>query len=90
MEYVADFAFFCRDDRIIVELDGHEFHERTKAQAAHDKRRDRRFVAAGWKVLRYTGSEVYGDVGGVLGEIEEHILLAVDRGRAGRQPESGS
>lgn len=46
---------------VAVELDGHEFHERTKAQAARDKSRDRRLVAAGWSVLRFTGSEVWRD-----------------------------
>lgn len=44
-----------------VELDGHDFHERTKEQAARDKSRDRLLTAAGWRVLRFTGSEVYAN-----------------------------
>jgi very-short-patch-repair endonuclease len=84
MEYVVDFAFFCCGERLVVELDGHDFHEKTRAQAAHDKRRDRRFVAAGWKVLRYTGSEVYADVDAVVNEVDEHLLQAVDRERLER------
>jgi len=43
----------------IIECDGHDFHERTKSQAAHDKRRDRFFQSKGLIVLRYTGSEIF-------------------------------
>lgn len=43
---------------IAVELDGHDFHEKTKAQAAHDKKRDRFFAAQEITLLRFTGSEV--------------------------------
>jgi len=67
--YRIDFAFFSDEARWAVELDGHDFHEKTKAQAARDKRRDRELVANGWKILRYTGSEVYGDVDAVYDEI---------------------
>jgi very-short-patch-repair endonuclease len=45
----------------VIECDGHEFHERTKEQAAHDKRRDRELQIAGHSVLRFTGSEIYAD-----------------------------
>jgi very-short-patch-repair endonuclease len=45
--------------QIIVECDGHFFHEITKEQARRDKSRDRRLVAAGYKVLRFTGRELY-------------------------------
>lgn len=45
----------------IVECDGHEFHEKTKAQAARDKKRDRYLQSEGYPVLRFTGSEIYRD-----------------------------
>lgn len=45
--------------QIVIECDGHEFHERTKAQAARDRRRDRTLQAAGYPVHRFTGSEIY-------------------------------
>lgn len=46
---------------LCVELDGHDFHERTKEQAKRDKSRDRELQASGWVVLRFTGSEVFND-----------------------------
>lgn len=46
---------------IVVECDGHDFHERTKEQAARDRSRDRDMAARGIVVLRFTGSEIYRD-----------------------------
>jgi hypothetical protein len=49
-----------------VELDGHEWHERTKEQARSDRQRDRRLLRAGWHVARFTGSEIHEDVDACL------------------------
>lgn len=60
--YRADFAILARFeervDRFVVECDGFEFHERTKEQAQHDKSRDRFMADTGWRVYRFTGSEI--------------------------------
>lgn len=45
--------------KLIIELDGHDYHERTKEQAKRDRSRDRAFTKSGYEVLRFTGSEVY-------------------------------
>lgn len=44
---------------VIIECDGHDFHERTKAQARRDRKRERRLIAAGYTVVRFTGSEIW-------------------------------
>jgi very-short-patch-repair endonuclease len=59
--------------RIVVEVDGHEWHERTKEQAARDKARDRELQIAGWKVLRFTGSEVWKDPAGCVRQLKSCI-----------------
>lgn len=46
---------------LIVECDGHGFHERTKAQARRDKQRQRDLQIEGYHVIRFTGSEIYED-----------------------------
>ena len=46
---------------LIVECDGHEFHEKTKEQAQRDKKRDRTLQSLGHPVFRYTGSEMFKD-----------------------------
>lgn len=44
---------------MVVECDGHDFHERTKEQAAADKARDRALQRRGFNVIRFTGSEIH-------------------------------
>jgi very-short-patch-repair endonuclease len=60
-KYRIDFALFSEkvDLPIFVECDGHDFHERTKEQAARDRSKDRAIQSAGYTVLRFTGSEIY-------------------------------
>jgi very-short-patch-repair endonuclease len=43
----------------VIECDGHEFHERTKEQAARDRSRDRKLQSLGYTVFRFTGSEIW-------------------------------
>ena len=44
---------------LVVECDGHDFHERTKEQAARDRKRDREMSLDGYEVFRFTGSEIW-------------------------------
>lgn len=44
---------------LIVECDGHDYHERTREQAENDKTRDRTLQSAGYPVFRFTGSRLY-------------------------------
>lgn len=44
---------------VVVECDGHEFHERTKEQAESDKRRDRDLQSKALPVFRVTGTEIW-------------------------------
>jgi very-short-patch-repair endonuclease len=55
IDFVVDF----RDGKkIAIELDGHDFHERTKAQAEKDRARERTIVRHGYIIQRFTGSEI--------------------------------
>lgn len=44
---------------IVVECDGHDFHQKTKSQVEKDNLRDRDLIENGYQVLRYSGSEIY-------------------------------
>ena len=46
---------------VIVDCDGHDFHEKTKEQASRDKQRDRKLQSMGHTVFRFTGSDVWND-----------------------------
>jgi very-short-patch-repair endonuclease len=56
---------------LAVELDGHDYHERTKEQAARDRKKDRDLLRSGVPVVRFTGSEVYRDPDGCVEELTE-------------------
>ena len=47
------------DLKLVVECDGHDFHEKTKKQASRDKERDRTLQTCGFPVFRYSGSDIY-------------------------------
>lgn len=58
---------------LLVECDGHDYHEKTKEQAAKDKSRDRFLASKGYHVLRFTGSEIYNKPHKCANEIVKFI-----------------
>jgi very-short-patch-repair endonuclease len=61
--YRVDFliTFSCgykRLEELIVECDGHDFHDRTHDQASRDRERDRVLTSAGYRVFRFTGTDI--------------------------------
>jgi hypothetical protein len=47
--------------RIGVELDGHDYHERTREQVTRRNKRDRSLQSTGWRVFHFSGSEFNRD-----------------------------
>jgi len=60
--------------KLVVECDGHEFHERTKEQAAKDRSRDRALSELGYDVFRFTGSEIWRDPFGCAEQVYQWAL----------------
>lgn len=58
-DFVVAYRFYGAEIDLVIEADGHEFHERTKHQAARDKKRDRFMTAQGYRLLRFTGAEIH-------------------------------
>jgi hypothetical protein len=65
-----------RDHRLIVEIDGWSFH-RSKRSFADDRRRDRKLVKAGWRVVRFPADDVLYRPGAVAAEISELLWPGV-------------
>lgn len=68
---------------VIVELDGHEFHDKDKRQRSYEKARDRFLSRQGHTVLHYTGSDVVADPYRVAHEVLDTLLAY---GRMGAEP----
>jgi very-short-patch-repair endonuclease len=69
LDWPVDYVFTVKSEcgivsHLSVECDGHDFHERTKEQAARDRSRDRRLQEVGHTVFRFTGAELYRDAFG--------------------------
>ena len=60
--------------RIVIECDGHDFHEKNKEQVKRDKRRDRFLQSQGFTVFRYSGSEIWENAEKLADEIESFIV----------------
>ena len=58
---------------LAIECDGHDFHEKTKAQVAKDNSRDRYFLQNGIPTMRFSGSEIWRDPVKCVDEIIEHF-----------------
>lgn len=59
--------------RIVVECDGHDFHERTKEQAQRDREMDRKLQQAGYRVFRFTGSDIFRDACKCVEEVRRYL-----------------
>lgn len=62
-----------RNIKLVIECDGHDFHEKTKEQAQKDKSRDRFLLSKGYHVMRFTGSEIYRNPRECVSEINDFI-----------------
>jgi very-short-patch-repair endonuclease len=76
--YRMDFLVFYGGRVVAVELDGHDWHK-TKEQRSRDAERDRWLAARDVQTLRWTGSQVYGDVQGCISELLNVLRRAPSR-----------
>jgi very-short-patch-repair endonuclease len=77
-KYRTDFMIFAKHHTgeaipVVVECDGHDFHERTKEQAKRDRGKDRAIQVNGYPILRFTGSEIYADAPKCAAEVVRFI-----------------
>jgi very-short-patch-repair endonuclease len=79
-------GFFTKG--IVVECDGHDFHEKTKDQVRRDKSRDRWIQAQGYPVMRFSGSEIYRNSETCCREIGDLALKQRGRRRLATGPRS--
>jgi len=72
-DIVIEFSPGFLDRPVIVECDGHEFHEKTREQVARDKARQRDLQIDGYHVIRFAGSEVFKDPAACAGDVLRFI-----------------
>jgi very-short-patch-repair endonuclease len=71
--------FLLKDARLIIELDGHEYHS-TQEQRERDAIRQRYLSRAGYTIIRFTGREINRSASGCVSEVRtiyrERLQLA--------------
>ena len=60
--------------KIVIECDGHDFHEVTKEQVARRNERDYHLKSNGFDVIRFSGSQIYNDPFKCAKEAFEYIF----------------
>lgn len=73
--------FLLKDARLIVELDGHEFHS-TKDQLEKDAIRQRYLSRAGYTVIRFTGREIVRNPVACVSEVRDIYNERIQRAPA--------
>lgn len=68
--YRLDFAI--PDKKVGIELDGHEFHSSVE-QRTSDAQRQRWLERRGWRLLRFTGAEVYASPSQCVSEVAAFV-----------------
>lgn len=76
--YRVDFTLMSAGAFIVVECDGHEFHEKTKEQVERDNKRDRYLQQEGWRVFRFSGSEIHNDADKCVDEVLNAVYDVVE------------
>lgn len=66
----TDFVVFYSGGMVALELDGHDFHK-TKEQRSKDAARDRALQKRGFRVVRFTGSQVHQSVDECIKELRD-------------------
>ena len=58
---------------VLVECDSQQFHERSESERRYEKQRDRDLQKCGYKIFRFTGSEITKDPYKISSEILEYL-----------------
>lgn len=67
--YIAD--FYCPELKLVIEVDG-DVHALPE-QIMHDTRRTHWLESEGFRVIRFTNQEVFGNISGVCEEILSYV-----------------
>lgn len=81
-KYRVDFCFdpsyfeegYDKPFKLVIECDGHDFHERTKAQVVKGNKRDYDLKMAGYDVLHFSGSQIFNEPFQCAKETYDYIL----------------
>ena len=72
-DYIVD--FYCPAAKLIVEIDGGQHY--SEENIAKDEARDKLLSDLGFRVLRFSNSDVFKNIEGVVEEIYNHLFTHI-------------
>jgi very-short-patch-repair endonuclease len=74
-DYIIDFVIQTKDKKlnIAIEIDGFTYHDRNEKQFTYERQRQNNLVNKGYKILRYTYTDILKNINKCILDIE--ILL---------------
>ena len=63
----------------IVECDGYEFHQKTKEQVQNDYIRQRNIEMSGYRIIKFTGTEIFNNAPSCALQVLEYIKKDYER-----------
>jgi len=79
VDFIQDTNIKIEHPKLGIEIDGYIWHEKTKNQVQYHKERERFLIKNGWKLLRFTGSEVFKNPEKCLQEVLDVIKKLRDK-----------
>jgi hypothetical protein len=78
--YIPDFEISLNGlyGGYVIEIDGHQWHEKTKEQVRADKEKDRAYLKNCYIPIRFSGSEVYHNAKRCVDEVFEIMFVTAD------------
>lgn len=68
-DFIVD--FYCPAAKLIVEIDGGQHY--SEENMLHDEARDNYMSGLGFKILRFSNSDVFNNIEGVVKRIYDHL-----------------
>ena len=75
-ECESPFAHF-KPYKLAIECDGHDYHEKTKAQVKKNNQRDLDLKMEGYDIIHFSGSQIYNEPLKCANDLIKYILLHV-------------
>lgn len=64
--------------KLVIECDGHNYHQKNKQQVANDNERDYNLKSAGYDVLHFSGSQIYKNPLGCAEQAYNYIIKKLE------------
>jgi hypothetical protein len=66
--------------KMLIELDGHIWHERTPEKVEADKIRERDLIDNGYTLYRFSGREIHKDIDSVIDSCVQNYIKRINNG----------